>query len=140
MRHALLTGEAELEVPFQDLDPMNVVWHGNYFRYFEAARVVLLRTIDYDYPRMRESNFMWPIVEAHVRFPRPLEYGQRIRVLAGLVEWENRMKIAYQVRDARSDERLTTGYTIQCAVRTDTGELQLVSPPILLDRLKPYLS
>lgn len=139
IRGALITAEAELEIPFQDLDPMQVAWHGNYFRYFEAARVNLMRIIDYDYPRMQESNFMWPLVDIRARFVRPLRYGQCIRVHAGLVEWENRMKINYVVRDSESGARMTTGYTIQCAVHAQTWELQLVSPPALLDRLKEYL-
>ncbi len=25
-------------LPFHDLDPMRVVWHGNYMKYFEIAR------------------------------------------------------------------------------------------------------
>jgi acyl-CoA thioester hydrolase len=139
MRGALLTAEAEIEVPFQDLDPMQVAWHGNYFRYFEAARVKLLRMIDYDYPAMQASGYSWPLIEAHVRFIQALRYGQLIRVQAGLMEWENRLKLEYQLNDAASGRRLTTGYTIQCAVDGKSGELQLVSPPALLTRLKAYL-
>ena len=30
--------ETEITIPFFDLDPMNVVWHGNYIKYFEIAR------------------------------------------------------------------------------------------------------
>ena len=134
-----MTAETELEVPFQDLDPMQIAWHGNYFRYFEAARVKLLRSIDYDYPAMQASNYNWPLIEAHVRFVQPLKYGHRIRVTAGLVEWENRLKVDYLVADAETGKRLTTGYTIQCAVDLKTGELQLVSPPVLRERLKEYL-
>lgn len=136
MRGALLTAETELEVPFQDLDPMQIAWHGNYFRYFEAARVKLLRSIDYDYPAMQASGYSWPLIEAHVRFVQALRYGQQIRVQAGLMEWENRLKIDYEVRDVASGKRLTTGYTIQCAIEVKSGELQLVSPPALLQRLK----
>lgn len=139
MRGALLTAQAEIEVPFQDVDPMQVVWHGNYFRYFETARAALLRCIDYDYPQMQASQFLWPIIELQVRFMQPLRYAQHIRVQAGLMEWENRLKIAYRVEDAASGKRLSTGYTIQCAVDARTGELQLVSPPVLRERLKDYL-
>lgn len=139
MREALLTAEVELEVPFQDLDPMNIAWHGNYFRYFEAARVKLLRQIDYDYPAMEASGYSWPLIEAHVRFVQALRYGQLIRVQAGLVEWENRLKLHYLVSDPKSGQKLTTGYTIQCAIEAKSGELQLVCPPALLQRLKAYL-
>jgi acyl-CoA thioester hydrolase len=139
VRGALLTAEAEIEIPFQDLDPMQVAWHGNYFRYFEAARVKLLRVIGYDYPVMQDSGYSWPLIEAHVRFIQPLKYGQLIRVQTGLMEWENRLKLEYQVHDVATAKRLTTGYTIQCAVDARSGELQLVSPQALLTRLKAYL-
>lgn len=139
VRGALLSAEVEVEIPFQDLDPMQIAWHGNYFRYFEAARVKLLRTIHYDYPQMLASGYSWPMIEAHVRFVQALRYGQLIRVVADLMEWENRLKIHYRVQDAASGRRLTTGYTIQCAIEVSTGELQLVTPQALRERLKGYL-
>ena len=139
MREALLTAEVELEVPFQDLDPMNIAWHGNYFRYFEAARVKLLRQIDYDYPAMQASGYSWPLIECRARFVQALRYGQVIRVQAGLREWENRLRLDYLVTDSRSGRKLTTGHTIQCAIEAASGELQFVSPPALLQRLKAYL-
>lgn len=138
MKQALVTAQADIEVPFQDVDPMQIAWHGNYFRYFEAARAALLRGIDYDYPQMQATGFLWPIIEAHVRYVQALRYGQKIQVHAALVEWENRMKIDYLVRDAGDGRRLTTGYTIQCAIDAQSNELQLVSPPPLLERLSKY--
>lgn len=136
---ALLTAQVEIEVPFQDVDLMQVVWHGNYFRYFETARAALLRKINYDYPEMRASGYVWPVVELKARFVQPMRYAQRIRVRAELLEWENRLKITYRVADALSAKRLSSGYTIQCAVDARSGELQLVSPPELHARLKEYL-
>ena len=38
-----------LEIPFYDLDPMNVVWHGNYVKYLEAARCEMFRQLRYTY-------------------------------------------------------------------------------------------
>jgi acyl-CoA thioester hydrolase len=139
MPTALITATIDIQIPFQDIDPMQVAWHGNYFRYFEAARAELLRKINYDYPQMQASNFLWPIIEVHTRFIQPLRYGQHIRVSAALMEWENRMKIDYLVLDAANGKRLTKAYTIQCALDARTQELQLVSPPVLLERLKDYL-
>lgn len=135
---ALLAETVEVEVPFQDLDPMDIAWHGNYFRYFEAARAALLRRIGYDYPAMKASGYAWPIVETKVKFVRPARYAQRLRVRAELLEWENRLKIGYEVTDAGNGERVTTGYTIQCAVDA-AGELQLVSPAALRQRVEPLL-
>lgn len=46
-----ISAEYVVEVPFFDLDPMHIVWHGNYVKYFEEARCQLLRTIDYEIGR-----------------------------------------------------------------------------------------
>ena len=139
MSPAPLSAEVELEIPFQDVDPMQVAWHGNYFRYFEAARSMMLRRVNFDYEEMRASGYMWPIIKTQVSFVQAARYRQRIRVRATLAEWENRLKIDYLIQDAASAARVTKGYTVQCAVDAATGELQLVSPPVLLQRLKGYI-
>jgi acyl-CoA thioester hydrolase len=138
-QRALLCAQIDLQVPFPDVDAAQIVWHGNYFRYFEAARAELLRRIGYDYPQMRESGYVWPLIDTHVRFIRPLHYAQWIRVGAGLIEWENRLRVDYEIRDRDTDARLALGSTVQCAVARDGWELQLVSPRAFLDLLEPWL-
>jgi len=124
-----------LEIPFHDLDPLDICWHGHYVRYFEIARNALLRTFDYDYPEMRASWYSWPVIELFIRYAQPLRYRQRIEVEAAVVEWENRLKIAYEIRDAESGRRLTRGHTVQVAVNMRTGEMCLVSPDLLAEKL-----
>ena len=127
-----LTACVDVEVPFHDVDAMNVAWHGHYVKYFELARCALLRRFDFDYQQMQASGYLWPIVECQLKYIRPAVYGQKLRVHATLVEYENRIKIAYQIRDADSGERMTKGHTVQVAVDAATRELQFVSPPIVL--------
>jgi len=131
-----LTASAIVEVPFHDVDAMNVCWHGHYLKYFEAGRAALLRAFDYDYGEMLASGYVWPIVEAHLKYVRPARYGQRIDVRAKLLEYENRLKIAYELVDCVTGERLTKGHTIQVAVDAATQELQFVSPPVVFDKLE----
>ncbi len=127
--------EIVLEPAFHDCDPMNVVWHGHYFKYLEIARCALLRRFDYDYPQMQASGWLWPVVDARIKYVRPLHFGQKLRVGARIVEWENRLRIDYEIRDEASDERLTRAHTIQVAVDAATGELQYVCPQVLWQRL-----
>lgn len=131
-----LSAAVEIEVPFHDVDAMNVAWHGHYLKYFELARCSLLRRFDYDYPQMLASGYLWPIVDCHLKFVRPATYGQRLRVEATLLEYENRLKIGYEIRDVNTSERLTKGSTILVAVDVVTRELQFVSPPIVLINLE----
>lgn len=133
-----LTAEVEILIPFQDADPAGVVWHGNYFRYFDRARCALLDVIDYGYRQMADSGYMWPIVDTRVKYIKPLTFDRIARVTAELIEWEYRLKIEYAVFDEGGD-CTTKGYTIQVAVDAGTGELCLGSPTALEERIKRYL-
>lgn len=128
--------EVELEIPFQDCDPMGVTWHGNYFRYLEVARSALLNRIDYNYMRMTASGYTWPIVDTRLKFLRPTRFSERISVAASLVEYLNRMKIEYLIRDAQTREPVTRGYTIQVAVHNDRKEMCFCSPDELIEKVR----
>jgi acyl-CoA thioester hydrolase len=125
----------ELRVPFCDVDAMEVVWHGHYAKYFEAARVALLDKIDYNYPQMRASGYAWPVIDMHIRYIQAARFNQTIEVHAQVVEWEYRLKINYVIKDVLTHQKLTKGHTIQVAVDRENGALNYMSPPILLQKL-----
>jgi acyl-CoA thioester hydrolase len=127
--------EVELQVQFFDLDPMQIVWHGNYVKYLEVARCALLDKIGYNYEQMRDSGYMWPIIEMNLRYAGPAAFGQRLLLRAEIVEWENRLRIDYSILDAASGKRLNKATTTQVAVDLKTGEMCFVSPPVLFEKL-----
>ncbi len=127
--------EVEIEIPFHDVDVMGVAWHGHYVKYLEIARCALLDKIDYNYPQMRDSGYAWPVIDLRIRYPQPLFFQQKVRVVAKLDEWENRLKISYEIRDIETGKRLTRGYTVQVAMDMSTGEMMFASPDILFHKL-----
>jgi acyl-CoA thioester hydrolase len=129
------SAEVEIQVQFYDLDPMEVVWHGNYVKYLEVARCALLDAIGYNYAEMKASGYMWPIIEMNLRYAAPATFGQRLRLRAEIVEWENRLRIDYLVSDAATGRRLNRATTTQVAVDIASGEMCFVSPPILFQKL-----
>ncbi|HZF26813.1 MAG TPA: acyl-CoA thioesterase [Steroidobacteraceae bacterium] len=131
----LYQAEISLEIPFHDLDPAGVVWHGHYAKYLELARCELLKQFKYNYDAMAHSGFLWPVVDLQLRFLRPLRFGDRVIVHAALVEWEYRLRIEYLIRGAATGERLTKASTVQVAVDASSGEMCLRSPDILFERL-----
>lgn len=130
-----LSHEIEWTPAFHDLDPMDVVWHGNYVKFIGEARDALLARLHYDYPAMRESGYAWPIVDMRLKYVAPATYGQKLKIRCEIVEWENRLKIDYVIRDAATGKKLTTAYTIQLAVSIATREMSFVCPPVLWERL-----
>lgn len=133
MRKAgVLQAEVEILVPFFDVDMMEVVWHGHYVKYLEVARCALLDKLDHNYTQMREAGYAWPVIDLQLRYVRGARFGQRIRVRADLVEWENRLKINYLISDADTGERLTRASSSQVAVEIASREMQMVSPPVFI--------
>ena len=125
----------DVQIPFHDVDMMEVVWHGHYAKYFEIARCALLEKIDYNYPQMRDSGYAWPVIDLRVRYVHPAVFGQVITVNAHIVEWENRLKINYLITDKHSGLRLTRGSSVQVAVDMATREMCFVSPAVLFEKL-----
>lgn len=124
-----------LTAQFYDLDPLQVVWHGNYAKYFEHARCALLDQLGYNYPEMKASGYAWPIIDLHVRYAQPITFAQNITVRAEIVEWECRLRMRYLISDTVSARRLTRGETVQVAVDLATQQMCLQSPAILFEKL-----
>nr|WP_279011444.1 acyl-CoA thioesterase [Aeromonas jandaei] len=130
-----LSAEVDVTVPFHDVDMMAVAWHGHYLRYIELARCALLDRIDYNYPQMEASGYLWPVIDVRMKYIAPLRFGQTVRVRATLVEYQHRLKIDYLLYDPQSGKRTSKGYTVQVAVSKQSSEMCLASPQVLLDKL-----
>ena len=130
-----LTHEHVVRPEFYDVDAMDIVWHGNYVKFLEAARAALLEKFGYGYRAMQASGYAWPIVDLRLKYVASAVYGEPIVVRCEVVEWENRLRIEYLIRDQATGKKLTTGYTVQVAVDMATREMCYVCPQVLWDRL-----
>ena len=84
---------------------------------------------------MKDSGYAWPVVDLKVKYLRPAQFGQTIKVICQLKEYENRLVLSYLIIDPQTHQKLTKGETTQVAVAMASGEMQLVSPPVLLEKL-----
>ena len=132
--------EVEMQIPFFDVDMMEIAWHGHYVKYLEVARCALLDRLDHNYLQMRDSGYGWPVIDLQIRYIRPLLFQQRVRVKADLVEWENRLKLNYLITDAATGERLTRASTVQVAVDLASREMQLASPRVFIAAVERALA
>lgn len=135
MSKAIIKDVVEIDVPFFDVDSMQIVWHGHYVKYFEIARCHLLEQINYNYNQMRESGYVWPIIDLHIRYAKPAVFGQKILVHAEIVEWQFRLKMNYRIVDKLSGQRLTRGHSCQVAVDMASNEMCYESPGIIWQKL-----
>lgn len=128
----VLHASVDIQVPFFDVDSMDVVWHGHYVKYLEVARCALLDDIGHNYTQMRESGYAWPVIDLQLRYVQAARFGQQLRVRADLIEWQNRLLIHYLIQDSATGQRITRASSVQVAVKIDSGEMQLVSPDVFI--------
>lgn len=136
MTQNLPSATATVTVPFYDVDSMQVVWHGHYVKYLDHARSALLDSFGYGYAKMRDSGYAWPVIRLSLRYARPAQLGQVLRVEARMTEWEYRLVIDYEITDESGEVSLCRGSTTQIAVTMPAGETCLGSPPVLEQRLR----
>lgn len=124
----------EREVPFHDLDPLQVVWHGNYYKYFEMGRQALQRAHRIDVGDLIELGFHWYVIETRARHIAPLRYGDRFRVSSWFGSTDPKIAIAYEIVSVATNRRVARGVTVMVTT-TPTGEMLLETPREILDRI-----
>lgn len=124
----------ELEVPFHDVDPLMVAWHGHYYKYFEIGRQALQRKHRVDAPDLREMGYHWYVIETRARHVAPMRYGDRFQVSAWFFETTPRIGIAYEITNLASGRRAARGVTVLVTTRPD-GEMLWETPREILERI-----
>lgn len=131
--------EITFPVEFYDVDTMRVVWHGNYVKYMEKARCALLDSVNFGYLEMEKCGTAFPVVDMKLKYVRSLRFGDTVRVVSYLTEYENCIKIKYEIYNAESGELCTKAESTQMAMSIATSESSIVCPQIFIDNVKKYM-
>lgn len=133
---SLYEAKTPIEVSFFDLDPMNIVWHGNYVKYLEVARCDLLNKLGYTYLDMKNDGFSYPVATMDLKFIKSASFGQKLEVVTKVVEIEPCLIMKYVVFDKATREKLFSAKSMQICVDLKTGKSVYGVPKKLLDRIK----
>lgn len=106
--------DARVRVRYAETDQMGVVYHGNYFTWFEVGRVELCRQLGFDYKTMEEEDDSFIVVaEAYCRYKRPARFDDLLTVRTRLIGSQRRtVKFGYEVMSEASGETIATGETM----------------------------
>lgn len=106
-----------VRVRFADTDAMGVVYHGNYLRFFEAARVEMLRASGSDYRTFSAGGLHLPVITASVRYIRPAVFDDDLLVQCYPTDVRRaRFSFCYRVVRLPDGELLVTGRTQHACV------------------------
>lgn len=131
--------ETIITAEFFDVDAMNIVWHGNYVKFMEIARCRLLNKIGYGYKEMVKEGFVYPVTGINLKYIRSVYFEDNITVKTYLTEYENCIKIKYEIYNEKN-ELCTKAESTQMCMNSKTNESLFVSSPWLIQRVEKYIS
>src|SRR5262245_31416367 len=112
-----------VRVGYVDTDRAQVMHHGTYLRYLEAARVEHLRERGIDYRRFElDDKLALPVVEARVRYKLPAYFDDELSIHTWLAI-ANRAKLRFDSVIKRKDEVLTLAEITLACIRWPEGRI-----------------
>ena len=106
--------ETTIRVRYAETDQMGVVYHGNYFAWFEVGRVELCRQLGFEYKQMElEDDSYIVVADAHCRYKRPARFDDVLVIRTRVLSSQRRtVKFGYEITHQGSGELLATGDTM----------------------------
>jgi acyl-CoA thioester hydrolase len=125
-----LTERANILVKFNEADPLGIVWHGHYVRYFEDGREAFGEKYGLRYLDIFKEGYTVPIVKVECNYKRSLRYGDRVIVETKYMDTPAaKIRFEYTLYNAATGELVANGYSLQVFLDTETSTLQLTIPP-----------
>lgn len=119
--------DATVRVRYAETDQMGVVYHGNYFIWFEVGRVELMRALGFEYKLMESEDDCFIVVaEASCRYRQSAKYDELLRVRTRIAQAGNRVvKYSYEILRDSDSGLLATGGTTHVICGKDGKPKQL---------------
>lgn len=136
----MFTFETTVRVRYAETDQMGVVYHSNFFLYYEVSRVESIRQLGLSYADMEKLGVIMPVIDVQSRFFRPALYDDLLTVKTILNELPVHHKIEFhhEVYNEKK-ELLVTGRVILYFMDAKTMK-RTVIPEQLMKKLQPYFS
>jgi len=122
--------ETRMTVAFHDLDPLQVVWHGNYLKYFDVARFGLFADAGVDlYDYMVNQQVVFPVTRSALKHIVPLRHSDAFICRAEVTEARYKIAMDFTIRRVADGTLCTRGSSEQLAVRLPKMEMEFEIPP-----------
>jgi acyl-CoA thioester hydrolase len=125
----VLKDQTEVTVRFNEADPLGIVWHGHYVRYFEDGREAFGKRYGISYLDFYQQGIAVPVVSVHCDYKKPLRYGDSVVVETSFINSAAaKLKFEYRIFESTGRVLVATGWSLQVFVDAKTFALQLTMP------------
>ncbi|MEO0796367.1 MAG: thioesterase family protein [Verrucomicrobiota bacterium] len=106
----MISSTSRIRVRYAETDKMGIVYHTNYFVWFEMSRVVMLEELGCRYRDLEERGYLLPVLEINAVYKQPAYFDDHVDVTCFMREAPSlRMTIDYEVR--RDEKLLASGFS-----------------------------
>src|ERR1700761_8153126 len=120
----VLTEQANILVKFNEADPLGIVWHGHYVRYFEDGREAFGEKYGLRYLDIYKYGFTVPVVSVNCNYKRSLRYGDRAIVETTYIPTAAaKIRFDYKLYNAATGELVADGSSVQVFLDAETSTL-----------------
>jgi acyl-CoA thioester hydrolase len=124
-----ITERTEVLVRFNEADPLGIVWHGHYVRYFEDGREAFGIKHGCSYLDFHRNGYVVPIVKVECDFKKSLRYGDTVIVESTYTPTlAAKIIFNYNLYNAKTGDLVARGSTTQVFLDLATNTLQLSTP------------
>jgi acyl-CoA thioester hydrolase len=135
----VLTENANILVKFNEADPLGIVWHGHYVRYFEDGREAFGEKYGLRYLDIYKEGYTVPVVNVQCNYKRSLRYGDRVIVETTYINTAAaKVKFEYKLYNAATGELVADGSSLQVFLDVPGSSLQLTIPPFFQEWKNRY--
>jgi len=106
----MFISETTVRVRYAETDQMGVVYHSNFFLYYEVSRAESIRQMGFTYADMEKMGVIMPVVEAQSKFLKPALYDDLLTIKTILKErpLHHKVEFHHEVYNEKN-ELLATG-------------------------------
>lgn len=113
----------ERKVRFDELDPLNIVWHGNYASFFEEGRIALGDKYGISYLDFYNNGVSIPLKKLFFDYIQPLKFPETYTIET-LLYWNEAARLDFEFCIYNSKgELMTSGYSVHVMVDEKKGIL-----------------
>ena len=134
-----LIERTEIAVRFNEADPLGIVWHGHYIRYFEDGREAFGNSHGLSYLDFYKQGFIVPVVKVNCDYKRSLRYGDKVLIESRFVPCDAaKIIFEYTLFNSKTGELVAKGSSLQVFLDKETSTLQLTNPPFFEEWKKKH--
>ena len=105
----------KLRVRYADTDRMGVVYHANYFIYFEACRSDLIRNLWKSYFEIEEDGYRLLVIRVGCNYRKAAQYDDVLNVYGKVASFtDTRIRFEYMIFRERDNALIVEGFTEHC--------------------------